>query len=88
MTRYVIYLYSHYRETHADPRIGNEYGYFTGKQYSVNYEQFPICTGNEINEKTKTFKSKLIAINSAEKCYDKFGYVADYDIEEVFMEEV
>ena len=87
MTRYLVYLYSDKKAKSRDPKIVSMYGYYTGKSYSVNHESFPICTLNEVTEKTKLFKSRKAAINCAEKCYDEFEYVEDYDIEEVFVEE-
>ncbi|MBE6061841.1 MAG: hypothetical protein E7215_17005 [Clostridium sulfidigenes] len=78
---YVIYLNTEppYSRT---GRVGNAYGYWTGKSYAFQGEFYPVCD-NKINSQTKVYKSKKRATTAAEKAYMKFGYVASCEVEEV-----
>ena len=73
---YVIYLNTN------QYTIDNCYGYWTGKKYIVQGEEYPICT-NDITGDTKVYKNRKIAENSAEKALERFGYVTNYKIKEV-----
>ena len=60
----------------------NNYGYWTGKQYMVNGEYYPICR-KYINNETKIYKHKKVAERSAQSCLEKFGYVTNVEVEEI-----
>lgn len=57
----------------------NDYGYWTGEQYIVQGEPYPICDST-VSEKTKIYKIYKRAEQSAKLAIDKYGYVDDYEI--------
>lgn len=73
---YVIKLISSNLGTHV-----NYYGYWTGEQYTVQGELYPICE-EYISTKTKIFKSKKIAEKSANACVERYLYVGKAEVEE------
>ena len=60
----------------------NDYGYWTGKQYMVNGEYYPVCR-NYIDMNTKIYKSKKVAERSAEACIERYFYVSEAEVEEI-----
>lgn len=74
---YVIKLISRNLGTHT-----NYYGYWTGKQYTVQGELYPVCE-ECISTKTKVFKSKKVAEKSASACIDRYLYIGDAEVEEL-----
>ena len=64
----------------------NDYGYWTGKFYTVQGEYYPVCD-NQISKDTKFYKSRKIAENSAKRCIEKFIYVIDAEVVEFDDEE-
>lgn len=60
----------------------NDYGYWTGKQYMVNGEYYPVCV-NCIGVETKIYKSKKVAERSANACLERYAYVSEAEVEEV-----
>ncbi|PGY54970.1 hypothetical protein [Bacillus thuringiensis] len=78
MSGYVIYLSSN-----TSKGMSHEsYGYWRGKTYQVQGETFPV-TDIEVTPDTKVYKSKKRAENSAEKIFDKCGYVVSWFFEEI-----
>lgn len=74
---YVIKLFSSNLGTNA-----NYYGYWTGKQYTVRGDCYPVCE-KYISTKTKVFKSKKVAEKSANACVDRYLYVGRAEVEEL-----
>lgn len=72
---YYIYLYSE----NDFKRSGNNYGYWTGKTYIIQGEEYPII---ENEYKRKEYKSLKRAIKGGEIAYSKYGYVCGFDIED------
>ncbi len=60
----------------------NDYGYWQGKKFVVQGQEYPI-TDREITEETKVFSSRVRAEKSAEKAYNKFGFVSFWRVEEI-----
>ena len=60
----------------------NDYGYWTGKQYMVNGEYYPVCK-EYIGMETKIYKSEKIAKRSAAACIERYGYVSRAEVEEI-----
>lgn len=60
----------------------NNYGYWTGKQYKVQGDFYPICE-NYIDASIKVFKSRKIAEKSANACIDRYKYVRTAEVEEL-----
>ena len=78
---YYIYLYSDHRYSKFIKEFGyNEYGYWTGKSYTVQGERYPVCENNEY--KRKGYKSLKRAISSGEGAIEKYGYVDEFDIKD------
>lgn len=74
---YVIYL-----NTEIEPnRVGNAYGYWTGKSYIVAGERYPTTVDFKNEGNIKVYKSKKVAEKSAEKAFDKFGHVLSVTVE-------
>jgi len=61
-------------------RSGNSYGYWQGKTYTYQGEQFPM-TDPEITGDTKFYKSKKRAFNMAEKLFLRCPHVVSYRVE-------
>lgn len=77
MQEYSIYLSSENYDNYS-----NEYGYWAGKCYVVQYNYYPLCDST-INERTKRYKSKIRAEKMAEKIYEKCGTVSKWIIIEI-----
>ena len=60
----------------------NNYGYWTGKQYMVNGECYPVCR-DYIDMETKIYKNKKVAERSAKICVERYGYVSRAEVEEI-----
>lgn len=59
----------------------NGYGYYSGKTYTLAKEVFPHCD-HKISSRTKFYKSRKVAENSAKSIADKCAYVTSYRVEE------
>ena len=59
----------------------NDYGYWTGKNYSLQGEYFPVCD-TEKNLTTKIYTSKKRAESMAQKLLDRCDYVTGWKVEE------
>lgn len=71
--KYVIYLSTSKRER-------NDYGYWSGKNYIVQGELFPI-TDSDVVERTKVYTSKKRAYKALESCLDRgYVYVVDGEV--------
>ena len=73
---YYIYLYSDNKYS----KHVNQYGYWTGKSYTVQGEEYPVCENDEY--KRKEYKSLKRAISSGEAAKNKYGYVCGFDVED------
>lgn len=60
----------------------NHYGYWTGKQYTVQGNDYPVCD-KHITTDTKIYKSEKVAKRSADGCIKKFVYVSQAEVEEI-----
>lgn len=61
----------------------NSYGYWTGKDYVVNGELFPV-TDYEVTDRTKIYTSKGRAERGLLACLDKgYAYVSCGEVREV-----
>lgn len=60
----------------------NEYGYWTGKTYTVAREVFPVCD-KSITERTKIYENRRRAESMARKLNDRCVYVVTWTIEYV-----
>ncbi|CAM5578467.1 hypothetical protein SAFG77S_09049 [Streptomyces afghaniensis] len=78
---FVIYLSTSRMTNDKKVVDSNSYGYWQGKHYTVQGEDYPI-TDKEITEETKVYKSKVRAEKSAENASLRFGYVVDWKVEE------
>ena len=77
MQEYVVIL-----STECFSYPSNDYGYWTGKTYSVNREVIPICD-IQISDNTKRFKSRERAESAAERVYNKCVHVMKWSVEEI-----
>lgn len=60
----------------------NSYGYWSGKDYVVNAELFPV-TDYKITDRTKIYTSKGRAERGLKACLDKgYAYVAGGEVRE------
>ncbi len=75
---YNIYLYSDIDFR----RGGNNYGYWTGKSYIVQGQEYPIVETKTNQCKRKEYKSLKRAISGGEIAYEKYAYVCGFDIED------
>ena len=73
---YYIYLYSDSRYS----KTSSVYGYWTGKSYTVQGEEYPVCEHSEYER--KEYKSLKRAISSGEAATKKYGYVCGFDVED------
>lgn len=74
--RYTIYLINSVYNT-------NSYGHWTGKNYTVQGELYPI-TDDSVTERTKIYTSKKRAENALESCLNKgYAYVLDGEVREL-----
>lgn len=73
---FVIYLSS---ESNLDS-ASNSYGYWEGKTYQVQGETYPVAHDYEITHRTKVYKSKIRAENTAKKLYERCGYVLAWEV--------
>lgn len=62
--------------------VRNDYGYWDGKTYTVQGEQFPF-TDYHITSETRVYKSKIRAENMAEKLLKRCPYIMSYLVEEI-----
>ncbi|MMZ65647.1 hypothetical protein D1872_280650 [compost metagenome] len=60
----------------------NDYGYWTGKTYMVDREEFPVCEPN-ITENTKVYVNKRRTESMARKLFDRCPHVSTWEIETV-----
>lgn len=58
------------------------YGYWTGKNYTLNQEFFPV-TQSTINEKVKYYSSLKRAIKGAEKSIGRYSYACRAWVEDL-----
>lgn len=73
---FYIYLYSNGKyNTHT-----NQYGYWAGKSYIVQGEEYPLCENSEY--KRKEYKSLKRAISGGKSAKNKYGYVCGFDVED------
>lgn len=70
--KYAIYLNSHC----------DAYGYWTGKQYVLAGETYPICEDDIRHPNIKLYKSFAIANSAGQKIADRFNYVNGYEVKE------
>ena len=73
---YYIYLYSN----NVHSKSSNQYGYWTGKSYTVEGEGYPVCENSTY--KRKEYKSLQRSIYAGEIATKKYGYVCGFDIED------
>lgn len=76
MSNFIINL-----STESNSYSSNDYGYWTGKTYTLNGEVFPVCD-KQISVNTKRYTSRKRAENMAKKLYEKCSYVGKYSVEE------
>jgi hypothetical protein len=61
----------------------NSYGYWTGKNYTVQGELYPIID-DRVTERTKVYTSKKRAKNALESCLSRgYAYVLGGEIREL-----
>lgn len=86
---YYIYLYG----INTNGSKQNQYGYWTGKSYSVNKKLFPICCSSVNDDHLcslasqnvkKGYKSIQRAISSGRRAYERFYYVKAFDIRDEY----
>lgn len=75
---YYIYLYSN--DEHK--RSSNQYGYWTGKSYIVQGEEYPSCEDPTSKYKRKEYKNLKRVISSGETAMKKYSYVCGFDVED------
>lgn len=61
---------------------GNAYGYWTGKDYTVQGVKYPV-TKDRKGLDVKMYHSKKVAENALNRCIDKYEHVVYGRIEEV-----
>ena len=66
-------------------RAVNHYGFWTGKAYVVDHEEYPICE-NVITSKTKVYKYARTVYKAGEKTFERFTYVKSYMVVDVFID--
>ncbi|WP_116061926.1 hypothetical protein [Cohnella phaseoli] len=76
--KYVIFLST----TSAFDRNRNQYGYWAGKTYRVEGQDFPLWD-RSITEQTKKYTSQKRAETAAEKLMERCSYVVAWRIESV-----
>lgn len=76
MNKFVVFL-----STESISYPSNDYGYWTGKTYTVQREKFPICEKN-ITSNTKRYTSRTRAEASAQKLFDSCPQVGSWKVEE------
>ncbi|WP_336761404.1 hypothetical protein [Paenibacillus sp. USHLN196] len=80
MKEYVIHLSS---SAYVD--YSNEYGYWSGKCYVVQFNYYPLCD-RDISENTKRYKSKIRAEKMADKLLVKCATVRSWTVVEIDVE--
>ena len=74
--RYTIYLENSVYNT-------NSYGYWVGKNYTVQGELYPI-TDDRVTERTKVYISRKRAENALESCLNRgYAYVVGGEVREL-----
>lgn len=73
--QYVIYL-----EAARKSGSSNDYGYYAGSLYTFQGLKFPNCTGEQIMEKTKKYRTYGHALSSAISLTEKCPYIAHFQI--------
>ncbi|MFF2531296.1 hypothetical protein ACFVS2_20550 [Brevibacillus sp. NPDC058079] len=76
MNSYVIFL-----STESISYQSNDYGYWTGKTYTVQREKFPICE-KSITINTKRFTNRKRTESAAQKLFDSCPKVGSWKVEE------
>ena len=60
----------------------NSYGYWTGKEYTVQGAKYPV-TSDEKGLHLKMYQNKKAAENALKRCIDKYEYVTNGRVEEI-----
>ncbi|HHX60366.1 MAG TPA: hypothetical protein GX707_06470 [Epulopiscium sp.] len=79
MDQYVIHLSSVMEFENID---SNEYGYWTGKEYTVKGVKQPV-TREKKGLEVKIYWNKKVAENALKRCIDKYAGVKTGKVEEI-----
>lgn len=74
---YYIYLYSG-----KDFKRPDNYGYWTGKSYFVQGNEYPVIYNEISKNRRKEYKSLKRAIKGGEITCERYGYVSGFNIED------